>query len=497
MTYLNSSNTMNPNLTPNNQPNTQLNTQPNTQPNTQLNTQLNTQPNLDSYMFVDLNHVNHFTKNWMNSTDRNILQQKVNLNLNLRQQELKEDILQSYIGTIFIFLTILAIIFALTWIELKVKYAYEIQIYELMKKNGPLPLSNFNFDMKCILLSLKYHELFKIVNATFLCAFIERQSAWFLLLMLQEYPNMETIHWAGSGAQLNANRLPNYLKNYDGWKRKDNKFRFLFKSPDEFNRSVAVRDAQKNGINGSVLESLFNGGFCKVAVNHASKNKNAKELARDLLARVVVFKRECGAEKHMRRVTKAVETANTTGTVLAGGVALYGAAKGAAGATTVTGALGGAAKGVFTGAAAIKTTMVGSTAAGTAVATQAAATGGVIAKTGAAVTAAKLGATGGIMAKAAAAVTAGCSATLIFFAICFAIAMAIIMAVVAAIVTAIYASEGSGGECTGGDYYIIEEDENGNEITTRVNKPVSVICSEAEEGKYADITKEVTKDLCT
>lgn len=405
--------------------------------------------NVKDYMFVDLNHVNAVTSNWMQRTDKNFSAQRLNLDLNRRLEDVKKNNAQSYIGSVLIILVTLAAFISLTWFEMKTRYAFEISVYEKVMARGPSPLSEFNVGINCALWSLKYHQFFKLANGLFFCQHIERQSAWFLLLMLQEFPQMEAIHWSGSAEQLNARRLAHFLRSFNSWNHRSNPFRFLFKSEAEFELSVAVREVKKKGLTGSVLESLFAGGFCRVAIDHASMNTNAKELAKKMLARVVVFKRTCEAEKHMRRVKAGMDGANAAGTTVTTGIMMYGAYAGYTGAVAansgVAATLGATAHGAFLGgAAAVKTALAGGAAA---------AAGGTAATT----------------ATATAGAAAGCAGP--WFPICFAIALAVIMAVVGAITAGVYASQGSGGECTGGDYYIVEEDDDGNEILERVENP--------------------------
>jgi hypothetical protein len=115
--------------------------------------------------------------------------------------------------------------------------------------------------------------------------------------MIQHFSDhLNAIHYSGSREQLNGDRFRVFIRDYDGWQRKDNPWKFLFPTKSSFTTSTAVIGAQKRNAF-SILETLFDGGICKVAIDFYKPDIGPEDMVHMLLDQELVYRQECGAAK--------------------------------------------------------------------------------------------------------------------------------------------------------------------------------------------------------
>jgi len=164
-------------------------------------------------------------------------------------------------------------------------------------KRGEGGKGSVSFSMNCVCIKAVHPALFGILNFFGTCETLSEASSLFLLLMVQHFQDdLQGIHWDGNEEQLKHSRLPDFLSSYSKWTSKDNVWSFLYPSQGEFTLSVAVQQA-KGALPGSYLDSLFRGGLCKLAVDHASKDDSAIDMALKLLGEKIVYHRTCEGER--------------------------------------------------------------------------------------------------------------------------------------------------------------------------------------------------------
>ena len=164
-------------------------------------------------------------------------------------------------------------------------------------KRGERGKGSVSFSMNCVCIKAVHPALFGILNFFGTCETLTAASSLFLLLMVQHFQDdLQGIHWDGNEEQLKHSRLPDFLSSYSKWTSKDNVWSFLYPSQGEFTLSVAVQQA-KGALPGSYLDSLFRGGLCKLAVDHASKDDSAIDMALKLLGEKIVYHRTCEGER--------------------------------------------------------------------------------------------------------------------------------------------------------------------------------------------------------
>lgn len=309
--------------------------------------------NPDDYMVIDMRDVTKMSNRWVSNEHMSQQDARVNLALHEREAEVRAQEARNTWHAITFGLGVLATFIAGHIISLRVKYVEAFSWYKKQYTKGPRPESSISFSIWCLCIAIEYQSLFMLVNAVFACKSVHRQTAQFLLIMIQHFGSeLEGIHWAGSPTQLHHNKLSTtFVKDYAGWSDNDNVFRFLLPSQQAFQTSVAVQAAQKE-LAGSVLDSLFSGGLCRVGFEHASATVSATDLARDLLARRVVLHRTCAAEKRAKAVNAGFNGMSNTVSGALGGTMVIGVLDGAgsiSAASGVGGTLGAIGSAATTG----------------------------------------------------------------------------------------------------------------------------------------------------
>lgn len=203
-------------------------------------------------------------------------------------------------------------------------FAEEFDWYEGSEgyRRPPQPRGDVNFSMQCVTTAVLYPSLYSYLTLGFSCQSIDVVPATFLTIMVREFKNeLRAIHWAGSGEQLGHSSLAQFVASYTGWLHPENAFQFLFRSKEAFETSFAVLEARER-LRGSVLNSLFQGGLCLMAVVHFKEENDALDLARALLGRTVVYYKDCSAAAVMAGLTGGLEAgataAGTTSAVIGG-----------------------------------------------------------------------------------------------------------------------------------------------------------------------------------
>lgn len=180
---------------------------------------------------------------------------------------------------------------------------------------GPEPHGAAHYSMMCVCLSMEYPTASVVLSG--LCGTLPQTSAMFILIMVQHFgASMEGIHYSGSRDQLNGKDFKTFISSYAKWTQEDNHWKFLIGSKDEFARSVAIQNARARKGGGSILEALYNGGLCHVAVEFYKPDISAPEMCRMLLDEHIVYTQPCGAAK----LAKAMQVGGTAGSIT-GGVA--------------------------------------------------------------------------------------------------------------------------------------------------------------------------------
>ena len=230
----------------------------------------------------------------------------------LENIERKENVETSESYNMILFTTIPFAILA--WIctrlyTVRATFAEEFEWFDSERgyRRAPLPQGDTNFSMHCVGTAILYPNLYTYLTLGFSCQSIDVVPATFLMIMVREFKEeLRAIHWAGSAAQLNHSRLEYFLGSYTKWTHPDNHFYFLFRSMEAFETSFAVLEARER-LSGSVLNSLFRGGLCSMAITHFKEEDDALEMARSLLGRTVVYYKDCSAAAKMAGLQSGME----------------------------------------------------------------------------------------------------------------------------------------------------------------------------------------------
>lgn len=163
---------------------------------------------------------------------------------------------------------------------------------------GPRPLGTAYFNMWCAAISAEYPAFYKDV-AWVRCPTVPQSSAIFVMLMIQHFgKHMQGVHYSGNSEQLNHRRFKTYISSWKNWQRSDNPWRFLYPTESAWGLAPAVVKAKTS--QGTILEHLYMGGLCDVAISFVSPDVDADDLCVALLTAKLVYWQPCGAAKFMK-----------------------------------------------------------------------------------------------------------------------------------------------------------------------------------------------------
>ena len=302
---------------------------------------------------------------------------EINTNIRVQNRILIVGILAVIISWFYVRLGLLEEVF---------KIQYELYYKEESHFNSsPSPNGSDNFSIREVAIAAEFPEYYNtVLVGTMTSKQLTTTGAIFLLIMLARYPDDITREmWAGTSDQLGASKLHadpgGFLHNFQSWNVIENKFRWICKTPSEFERHVAIQckiktlanhsrgdiltqgtDSLSNMLTGEeennstvesqlsvdILNSLYSGGLCKLARLHVAANTSPDELVEKVVGRISLFYADCDAQKRMRRASTVTNVVGagatglgivhyTAGAMFGGPVAIV-ASLGIIGATAVT-----------------------------------------------------------------------------------------------------------------------------------------------------------------
>jgi hypothetical protein len=176
-----------------------------------------------------------------------------------------------------------------------------------MFNSSDAPLGEDRFNIQEVAIAAEFPKFFEVVFVgTMNSKSLSVTGAIFLLMMLSKFPQYITREmWAGSSTQLNASKLHSntggFLQSFQNWNVEDNKFKWLCQTSDEFDRHFAIQCRLKNPDKKiGVLQSLYEGGLCKVARLHTDSGTTPEELVQQISGKLTLHYADCDAQKTMR-----------------------------------------------------------------------------------------------------------------------------------------------------------------------------------------------------
>lgn len=243
--------------------------------------------------------------------------------------------------------------------------------------DSPDAAGSTNFTLREVAIAAEFPQFYdKVLVTTMSSKALKPVGAIFLLTMLARFPSDITKEtWAGSQTQLGLSQLHTnpggFLESFQSWSVPSNKFRWLCKTQSDFDTNLAIQcrvrasrdesgnvidamlsanaDLEKKGVGGGfdILQSLFEGGLCRVALVHVTAETTPADLTQSIAGKMSLEYANCDAQKIMQAAATASNVAGAgmtglgvvfaqAGGSLVGGPIAIAASLGIAAATVTT-----------------------------------------------------------------------------------------------------------------------------------------------------------------
>lgn len=189
--------------------------------------------------------------------------------------------------------------------------------------------TSVRFTMQHVCMTVEYTAFSDLTTSFGVWPTLPRSSALFLVTMVQHYHNDLTLaHWSGSRAQLNASMFRDFIKDWRSWDTPKNPWRFLFPNQSMFMLSAAIKTARSLPDGGSMLQRLYEGGLCLVAIEFYTPERSSTEMCRLLLDTQLVYYQECRAARLAQSLSQGTDVASTIAMAAGTAATVVGAAAG-------------------------------------------------------------------------------------------------------------------------------------------------------------------------
>lgn len=199
---------------------------------------------------------------------------------------------------------------------MSVTYSQEYAWYANAFSVGQTMPSMRGPDIQDVCMCVSYNQLYKVKNTFSNGFYLNEESSKFLIMMIKAFgKQMSAVHWCGSEAQLGGLQFIRFLgltqnaatdeERWESWNHVDNKWRFLFNSPEQLHMSLAYRSIRDKLKNGATLEELkstnflfmlyADGGITAAVMKKTSEvsTLSISDLMYELMGFRVKFKRSC------------------------------------------------------------------------------------------------------------------------------------------------------------------------------------------------------------